>query len=101
MLVKGDPTQDILATRDIVSVWKLGTEDDRASYRAAIEKTKQDATKAAQAPPPPGSDTGLISDFDNGTPDTKFGSGWMISTDSIMGGKSAAEMKVVARRRQR
>ncbi len=96
VLVKGDPTQDILATRDIVSVWKLGTEDDRASYRAAIEKTKQDATKAAQAPPPPGSDTGLISDFDNGTPDTKFGSGWMISTDSIMGGKSAAEMKVVA-----
>ncbi len=50
LLVKGDPTEDILATRDIVSVWKLGVEDDRATYRATIEKTKQDAAKAAQAP---------------------------------------------------
>jgi imidazolonepropionase-like amidohydrolase len=96
VLVKGDPTQDILATREIVSVWKLGAEDDRAGYRAAIEKSKQDAAKAAQALPPAGSDTGLISDFDNGTPGTKFGSGWMVSADSIMGGKSAAEMKVIA-----
>jgi imidazolonepropionase-like amidohydrolase len=95
VLVKGDPTQDILATRDIVSVWKLGVEDDRATYRAAVEKSKQEAAKAAQAPPPAGAETGLISDFDNGTADTKFGSGWIISADSIMGGKSAAEMKVV------
>jgi imidazolonepropionase-like amidohydrolase len=95
VLVKGDPTQDILATRDIVSVWKLGAEDDRATYRAALEKSRQDAAKAAQSPPPAGAETGLISDFDNGKPDTKFGSGWMISTDSIMGGKSSADMKVI------
>jgi imidazolonepropionase-like amidohydrolase len=95
LLVKGDPTQDIIATRDIVSVWKLGVEDDRASYRAALEKTKEDAAKAAQAPSPAGSDQGLISDFDDGKAGTKFGSGWMISTDSIIGGKSTAEMKVI------
>jgi imidazolonepropionase-like amidohydrolase len=95
VLVKGDPTQDILATRDIISVWKLGVEDDRASYRMALAKARQEAEKAAQAPPPSGAEAGLISDFDNGKPDTKFGSGWMISTDSIMGGKSAADMKVV------
>jgi imidazolonepropionase-like amidohydrolase len=96
VLVKGDPTQDILATRDIVSVWKLGTEDDRATYRAALDKAKQEAAKAAQAPGPPGSDAGLISDFDSGTPETRFGGGWTISTDSIMGGKSSGDMKVIA-----
>jgi imidazolonepropionase-like amidohydrolase len=95
VLVKGDPTQNILATREIISVWKLGAEDDRAAYRAAIENTKQEAAKAVQALPLPGAEAGLISDFDNGKPDTKFGSGWIISTDSIMSGKSSAEMKVV------
>jgi len=95
VLVKGDPMQDITATRDIVSVWKLGVEDDRASYRASIEKAKQEAEKAAQAAPPSGSETGLISDFDDGTPSAKFGTGWMLSTDSIAGGKSTGEMKVV------
>ena len=98
LLVKGDPTQDILATRNIVSVWKLGVEDDRASYRAAIEKEKEkqksDAAKAAQSAPA-GAEIGLISDFDDGKPSTKFGAGWMISTDSIMNGKSTADMKIV------
>jgi len=95
VLVKGNPTQDILATRDIVSVWKLGAEDDRATYRAAIEKTKAQATAATQASAPSGSDMGLISDFEDGTPQAKFGTGWMLSTDSIAGGKSTGEMKVV------
>ncbi len=95
VLVKGDPTQDVTATRDIVSVWKLGAEDDRASYRAVIEKEKQEAAKAAQAPPPSGAEMGLISDFDDGTPSAKFGTGWTLSTDSLAGGKSTGEMKVI------
>ncbi len=95
LLVKGDPTQDITATRAIVSVWKLGVEDDRASYRAAIEKAKEEAAKAAQTPSPAGGEMSLISDFDDGTANAKFGSGWMFSTDSIAGGKSTGDMKVV------
>jgi imidazolonepropionase-like amidohydrolase len=98
LLVKGDPTQDIKATRDIVSVWKLGVEDDRAGYRAALEKTNQEvkaAQQAAGASKPSSSSDGLISNFEDGTPQAKFGVGWMLSTDSIASGKSTGQMKVV------
>ena len=95
LLVKGDPTQDITAARDIVSVWKLGVEDDRATYRASIEKTKQEAAKAAQSAQASGPEISLISDFDDGTSNATFGTGWALSTDSIAGGKSTGDMKVV------
>lgn len=95
LLVSGDPMQDITATRDIISVWKLGVEDDRASYRTEIEKEKQQADQAAKVPASSGSDTGLISDFEDGAPSAKFGTEWMSSTDSLAGGKSTGEMKVV------
>jgi imidazolonepropionase-like amidohydrolase len=96
LLVKGDPTTDILATRNIVTVWKLGVADDRESYRAALEKEKKAAAELKQAPAPGGSESGLISDFDEGTtPTAKFGSGWSVSTDSIRGGQSTAQMKIV------
>jgi len=95
LLVKGDPTMDILATRDIISVWKLGVEEDRATYRAGIEKAKEQATKAAQTPPPSASEISLISDFEDGSQRAKFGTGWMPSTDSIAGGRSTGETKIV------
>ncbi|HLJ28701.1 MAG TPA: CIA30 family protein [Candidatus Angelobacter sp.] len=95
LLVKGDPTTDIKATRDIVAVWKLGVEEDRAAYRASLDKERQAAEAQKHAPAPSGSDSGLISDFDDGTTSAKFGSGWQVSTDSYMGGKSSAQMNVV------
>ena len=94
LLVKGDPTQDILATRDIVSVWKLGVEDGRAAYRASVEKQKEQADAAAKSTAPK-ANIGVISDFEDGQPSSKFGTGWMVSTDSIAGGKSVGEMKIV------
>jgi len=95
LLVKGDPTTDIKATRDIVSVWKLGVQPDRAAYRAMVEKTIQAAEAQKNSPPPPGSESGLISDFDAGNPSTKFGLDWQVSTDSFRGGKSTAALKVI------
>jgi imidazolonepropionase-like amidohydrolase len=95
LLVKGDPTQTITATRAIISVWKTGVEDDRASYHAAIEKEKAAAAAQQSLPAPAGSESDLISDFEDGTAKTVFGAGWSVTTDSIAGGKSVADMKVV------
>jgi imidazolonepropionase-like amidohydrolase len=95
LLVKGDPTQNIIATRDIVAVWKTGVEADRAGYRAAVAKEKAEETARQAAPAPAGSESGLISNFDDGTTNAKFGAGWSVSTDSVAGGKSTAEMKLI------
>ncbi|MFZ1129548.1 MAG: CIA30 family protein [Terriglobales bacterium] len=96
LLVKGDPTDDITVTRDIVAVWKAGEQDDRETFRAEIAKQKEQAVKAQSAPAPSGSESGTVSDFESGKPDASFGSGWSISTDRIAGGKSTGTMNVVA-----
>ncbi len=90
VLVDGDPTTDITATRNIVSVWKQGVEVDRATFAASIA-----ADNAAYGAKPVGLDAGLISDFEDGTPSSRFGAGWSVSDDAMAGGKSAAKIAVV------
>jgi len=99
LLVDGDPTADVTATRNIAGVWKQGRPIDRGAWRAAIAKAKADAAIARRAPAPEGAAEGLVSDFEQAPkakPAAKFGFGWMVSTDEVMEGKSTAAMEVVA-----
>ena len=90
ILVEGDPTTDIKATRQITKIWKQGVELDRTAFR---QKISGDA--AAKNPPPQKSSAQLVSDFEDGKPTTKFGAGWAVSTDSLRGGKSTADFHVI------
>jgi hypothetical protein len=89
LLVDGDPTTDILATRNIAGIWKNGTPLDRQP-----EPKRAAAAPAAAIVPNIGD--GMISNFDSGDTKPAFGFGWDVSTDSIVGGKSTASIDVVA-----
>jgi len=96
VLVDGDPTVDILATRRIAAVWREGVRLDREAFRKAVKAAADASEKWKQAPPPEYSPAGLISDFEAGNISAEFGAGWIVSTDSMMGGKSQAKMEWTA-----
>ncbi len=79
LLVEGEPDADIEATRAIVTIWKNGHAVDR-------ELTTQTADPVQ---------LGLISDFEGEAIESNYGSGWMVTTDQIMGGASSAELRRV------
>jgi imidazolonepropionase-like amidohydrolase len=87
VLVKGDPTADITATRDIQRIWKAGHEVTRP--KAEPQKT------AAVAPAPQAPASGEISNFEDGTFGATFGNPWTDSTDQLAGGKSIVKKEVV------
>ncbi len=93
LLVNGDPTKDIMTTRNIAAIWKNGIQVNRRIYRDTIEKEKAAAESQKSAPPPAGSESGWISDFEAEQIAVHFGAGWSVSTDAMMGGKSTAEFR--------
>jgi hypothetical protein len=86
LLVAGDPTVDILATRNIVTIWRNG---------AALDRKPESKKSAPDAAVVPAIGDGMVSNFDSGDTKPAFGGGWEISTDAIMGGTSTASMEVV------
>lgn len=81
VLVQGDPTADIEATRAIVGIWKNGH---------AVARPRSGQPAAA----PPIADGVLVSDFDDGRAGVRFGHGWQVTTDAIAGGASVAVQDV-------
>lgn len=92
LLVEGNPTADILATRRIVEVWKDGESANglREAQRRQVARAAQEAQqgKPALALPP----DGRISQFSEQQLASPFGMGWGPSTDSFIGGKSSVKL---------
>ncbi len=114
VLVAGDPTRDINATRFIAEIWRGGQRFDRDAYKQRFSEVdrKAAAVKAlqpAQAPAPATTGTGagtsegpaapapvaalgLVSDFDLMPTAVKGGQPWAVATDEQMGGSSKAAL---------
>jgi imidazolonepropionase-like amidohydrolase len=90
LLVDGDPTTDITATRAIAGVWKEGVALDRA---AAAERVAAQREAAARAPT--GAQAAIVSDFEGATPTSSYGAGWDVSVDAVRGGKSTGRIALV------
>lgn len=88
LLVDGDPTADIRATRNIAAVWRNGVP-------LARKPEPPSAARQAEMPPADVLASGVISNFDSGETKTDLGSGWVVSTDAMAGGKSTAAISVV------
>lgn len=91
LLVDGDPSADITATRRIVDVWKDGVS-------VAPLRKQQLAAVALEAQPSSGlalPADGRISLFSKDKMGSPFGAGWMPSHDAFLGGKSSVDIKLV------
>ncbi|MEG2899746.1 MAG: CIA30 family protein [Massilia sp.] len=90
LLVEGDPTRDITATR-IVEVWKDG-QSANALRDARRERVAQERGASTRQGLPA---DGRISQFSAAKLASPFGSGWMPSTDQYAGGKSTVKLAVL------
>ncbi|MCE3263087.1 MAG: amidohydrolase [Pseudoduganella sp.] len=90
VLVDGDPTSDILATRRIVEVWKDGEAVSPARTRQQELVAQELNGKSAPLALPA---DGRISLFSKDKLASPFGAGWMPSNDAFLGGKSSVKVE--------
>ena len=95
LLVEGNPTEEITATRKIVGVWKAGRRIDRDGFRKNVQAAIAARKKSPPVPTTAEAERMLISNFDGEKIESAFGAGWQLSTDRFVGGKSTAEFKLV------
>lgn len=94
LLVNGDPATTIAAVHDIAEIWK-----DGQSANALRDARRAQLAAAPVAPPaialPADGRIGLFS-AESGKAGMKapFGAGWMISTDSFVGGSSTVALAI-------
>ncbi len=91
VLVDGDPSTDITATRAIVGVWKAGVPIDRASVAQRVVAL---SARSAAAVTVTSLDNGLISNFDSGKLAAALGT-WFPSPDDLAGGTSTGRVDVI------
>ena len=87
LLVDGDPTRDITATRQIAAIWKGGV---------PVERPRQEKPPAALpgTAPSPALQPGPVDAFESLRPGAPLGAHWMPSTDAMMGGGSSVDVVV-------
>ena len=85
LLVDGDPTTDITATRAIAGIWKNGH---------AVPRPRAGEADAS-APAPAITAGALVADFEDGGTGVRFGLGWQLTTDAMAGGGSVAAQDAV------
>lgn len=94
VLVEGNPDVDIKKARQIRGVWKGGRRVDRETYRRRIEASRSVVAHSADGGRAADPKDRLISDFDGDEIEASFGSGWSVSTDVFVGGKSTAKLEL-------
>lgn len=92
VLVEGDPSKDIHATRRIVEVWKDGEIVSPARARKQELVVQERHSKGV---PPAMPADGRISLFTRDKLASPFGAGWMPSHDAILGGKSSVQVDYI------